>query len=84
MKGLNWIPSNFHYESFCTHDSKTPIKSVTTKNRYFISIKKKSILIELNKEGMKNYEFPIARSFQAEAEWLSAGIILQKEWVAGY
>lgn len=77
MKGLNWIPSNFHYEYFCTHDSKTSIKSV-------ISIKKKSILIELNKDGMKNYELLIARSFQAEAECLSAGRILQKEWVAGF
>lgn len=60
-----------------------PIKSVIT-NRYFTVLQKKSILTELSKDGMKNYELLVTRSFQAETEWLSVSKILQKEWLAGF
>lgn len=61
-----------------------PIKSVITKNRYFIVVQKKSILTELSKDGVKNYELLVSRSFQAETEQLSVSKILQKEWLAGF
>lgn len=61
-----------------------PIKSVITKNRYFIVVQKKSILTELSKDGVKNYELLVSRSFQAETERLSVSKILQKEWLAGF
>ena len=68
MKGLNWIPLISIISHLCAHDFKMPIKSVITKNRYFILVQKKSILTELPKDGMKNYELLVSRSFQAETE----------------
>ena len=84
MKGLNWIPLISIISHLCARDFKMPIKSVITKNRYFILVQKKSILTQSSKDGMKNYELLVCRSFQAETEWLSVSKILQKEWLAGF